>query len=439
MKRRTALILALIMILAVALSACGSSDPKPSKDAVTKDALIGSYRDRMENFKSCVYKIVMEMKIGVSALGQSQNIEMSGDLDVETTQEAAHVSGSVSANATGETQTTKVETYSIKNGDSYDIYTLSDGKWIRQTSSVNVKGDIQSILALHDPSNMEMKETDTEYVVTGTISLAEAFDALKSYMGGFDDLSGMGIDLSSLDLTNVEAAKTTYHFDKSTQEPTGVDIDMTDSVKSLMEQLVKALAGSLTSEGTSGIDLSSFIKINAEKLVISLKDIVFDKDIKIELPEAAKNASEVPSDDSGEYDSEMTDHYVEEMKISLPGAFQEDEVSGYSAAFYDNYTAVLVLREDKADLANYADNMEEYLQLVMKANESKGIQEPVYENGRPTFEYDAAANGVTYRYYTVAYESDEAYWLVQFACMKDIYEILKPLYETYADTVIFAH
>lgn len=435
MKKKIAFVLALIMILAVALSACGNA--KPSGKTVTKDSLIGAYRKKAEESSSAAYKILIDMKIGVSAVGQSQNMEMSGELDVETTQDAAHISGSVTGNTQGQTETSKIETYSIKNGDAFDVYTFSDGNWVKQTSPVAVKGDIQAMLALHDPSAMEMTETDTEYLVNGTLSLAEAFDALKNYMGGFDEIGGMEFDLSSLDLKGVEPAKTIYHFDKQTKEPTAVDLDMTDSVKGLMEQLVKSLTGSLMPENTSGIDISSLIKINAEKLVISVKDIVFGKDIRIELPEEAKKASEVPS-----YDGQATamkDFYVEELKISLPDTFEEEDVTGYTKAFFDNYSAVLVLREDKADLANYAENMDEYVKLVVSANESRGISEPVYVNGRPTFEYDATANDVTYRYYTTLYESDEAFWIVQFASMKQAYDVFRNLYVQFSDNVVFAH
>ena len=433
MKKKIAFVLALIMILAVALSACGNA--KPSGETVTKDSLIGAYRKKLEESGSAAYKILIDMKIGVSAVGQSQNMEMTGEMDVETTQDAAHISGSVTGNTQGQTQTSKIETYSIKNGDAFDVYTFSDGNWVKQTSPVAVKGDIQAMLALHDPSSMDMTETDTEYLVNGTLSLAEAFDALKNYISGYDQIGEF--DLSSLDLKSVDPAKTIYHFDKKTKEPTAVDLDMTDCAKGLMEQLVKSLTGSLMPENTSGIDISSLIKINAEKLVISVKDIVFGKDIRIELPEEAKKASEVPS-----YDGQATamkDFYVEELKISLPDTFEEEDVTGYTKAFFDNYSAVLVLREDKADLANYAENMDEYVKLVVSANESRGISEPVYVNGRPTFEYDATANDITYRYYTTLYESDEAFWIVQFASMKQAYDVFRNLYVQFSDNVVFAH
>ena len=440
MKRRTALILALILILAVVLSACGNTAPKPSKDPVTKDALMGAYRTKAEAATGLAYKMLMDMKIGMSVMGQSQDVAMNGEMSVEATNEAAHISGSMVSSSQGQTETTKTETYTIKNGDAFDVYTLVDGTWYKTTAPELKTSDIQGILALQDVSKMEMVEAENEYVVNGTVTLAEIFSAIQNYIGGMEGLTE-GLDLSKLDLSGVAPAKTVYHFDKQTQEVTGIDIDMTDCMQALMEQLMKLSLSMLGGEGSdalSGFDISSLIKINTEKMMISLKDIDFNKEIKIELPEAAKNAEEWIPDDSGDWEV-YEEYYVEEMRIELPEDFEEEEVDGYTAAFFDDQTAVLVLREDKADFVNYADNMEEYLQLVLKANESKGLSEPVNENGHPTFEYDFTSGDVTYRYYTTVFESDEAYWLVQFACDKQDYDIMKPDYADWADTVVFAH
>ena len=441
MKKRIAFILALIMILAVALSACGTTTPKtPEKAPVTKEALIGGYKNKAEQSKSGSYTVAMDAKLAVSAMGQSQNMEMTSEMKVEATKEAAHISGTVSTTINGQTENGNVDAYSIKSGDGFDVYTLTDGKWNKTRAAVNVDGNVQAVLSMQDVSSMTMTETDNDYIVEGKVALAEVFDALKNYLGGMDELGDFGSDLSKMDLKGVDPAKVTYHFSKETQEPTGVDIDMADCMNGLMQQLIKQAAGlGQQVGGDSGlnVDLSAFIKMEAERFTISMKDIVFDKDIKIELPEEVKNASEQGSNNGKA--TEMKDFYVEEMKISLPDTFEEEDVEGYTKAFFDNYTVVLVLREDKADLENYAGNMDEYLQLVKKANESKGIKEIVSENGRPTFEYDYAADAATYRYYTVVYESDEAFWLVQFAGAKEIYDVFKPLFAQYADTVVFAH
>ena len=437
MKRKAAFILALMMVLCAVLSACGNTTPKPSaKDPVTKDALIGGYRKKAEAAKGVAYKILMDIKMNVSALGQSQNIEMSTDMDIESTEDAAHISGKATVNTEGKPQTETVETYTVKGADGFDVYTCTDGKWYKYHTDMSVKGDIQAVLTLQDAASMEMTETDTEYVVTGTVSLAEVFDAIKNYIGGYEDIGGLGFDLSSLDLKGVEPAKTTYHFDKTTEEPTGVDIDMADCMKGLVEQLVKSLAGSLSGEsGMAGIDLSSFIKIEAEKFTISLTNLQFDKDVKITLPDAAKNATEIKEE------PEIPDGYglfgVNELNMWLPGEFQDFDVEGYTCAYASNYALVLILEEEKSILTGYADNMDEYVNLVVQANKGKGVTAANYENGRPIFEYTVVSDGATYAYYTSAYESEESFWLVQFACYESDYATLRPLFVQWADSVTF--
>lgn len=437
MKRKAAFILALMMVLCAVLSACGNTTPKPSaKDPVTKDALIGGYLKKAQAAKGGAYKILMDIKMNVSALGQSQTIEMSADMDIESTEDAAHISGKATVNTEGKPQTETIETYTVKGADGFDVYTCTDGEWYKYHTDMSVKSDIQAVLTVQDTSSMEMTETDTEYLVTGTVPLAEVFDAIKNYIGGYEDIGGLGFDLSSLDLKGVEPAKTTYHFDKTTEEPTGVDIDMADCMKSLVEQLIKALAGSLSGEsGMSGIDLSSFIKIEAEKFTISLTNLQFDKEIKITLPDAAKNATEIKEE------PEIPDGYglfgVNELNMWLPSEFESMDVEGYTGAYGSNYALVLILEEEKSILVGYADKMDEYVNLVVQANKSKGVTGADYENGRPIFEYTMTSDGVTYAYYTSAYESEDAFWLVQFACYESDYATLRPLFVQWADSVTF--
>ena len=161
-----------------------------------------------------------------------------------------------------------------------------------------------------------------------------------------------------------------------------------------------------------------------------------DKEVKIELPEAAKNASEMPIDGPNFYDG-LEEYEIEEMSIYLVPGLVEVEAEGYTKALAGEEDVVLILKEEKSLFGNYASNMEEYIQLVVKANESRGITEAVYENGHPTFEYEFTGDGVTYKYYTVLLESDDAYWIVQFACDKDQYDAKKPDYVDWADTVAF--
>ncbi|MBQ2311009.1 MAG: hypothetical protein II185_00465 [Firmicutes bacterium] len=441
MKRRIAFVLALIMVLCVVLSACGSTTPKPAvKEPITKEALLGGYKKKAEQSNGGSYTMAMDAKISVSVMGQSQDMEMTSEMKVESNKEAAHISGTATTKAAGQTENTDMDVYSIKSGDGFDVYTNTDGTWYKSRAVVNVDGNVQAVLSMQDVSSMTMTETENDYIVEGKAALAEVFDALKNYIGGFDEMDDLGFDLGSMDLKNVDPAKVTYHFDKKTQEPTGVDIDMAACMNSLMQQLMKQAAGlGQQVGGDSGlnIDLSAFMKMEAERFNISIKDIVFDKNIKIELPEAAKNAAEVQIIGPANVPAGYEEFEVDEMRLYLPSGFSEQQAQGYTKAFTDGTNVVLVLKEEKSLFGNYASNMEEYIQLVAEANKSRGITEVEYENGRPVFEYEYTSGSNTYKYYSSLYESDEAYWIVQFACMKQTYDKLRPSFVNMADIVSF--
>jgi hypothetical protein len=179
------------------------------------------------------------------------------------------------------------------------------------------------------------------------------------------------------------------------------------------------------------------MKMEAERFNISIKDIVFDKNIKIELPEAAKNAAEVQVIGPVNVPAGYEEFEVDEMSLYLPSGFSEEQAQGYTKAFTDGTNVVLVLKEEKSLFGNYASNMEEYIQLVAEANKSRGITEVQYENGRPVFEYEYTSGSNTYKYYTSLYESDEAYWIVQFACLKQTYDKLRASFANMADIVSF--
>jgi len=440
MKRKTAFILALIMVLCVVFSACGSTTPKePQKPAVTKESLIGTYKEKASQLKGTSYTLAMDAKLGISMMGQSQNMEMSGEVKVAGSADAAHISGTVAVNAGGNKNEQSFESYSVKSGDGFDVYTNLNGKWYKTKAQVKINGDVQALLALQDASSMKMTETDKEYIVEGTVPIADLMDAIKNYIST-EDIAGSNMDLGSLDFKGVEPAKTTYHFDKTTQQATAVDIDMADCMKSLMDQLMKmasGLSGQIGGGEGSGIDLSSLLKFEVEKFTMSVKDIVFDSSIKIELPDAAKNAAEMPSDILANIPAGYKEFEVDEMRLYLPSGFTEQQAQGYTKAFADATNLVLVLKEEKSAFGGYANSMEDYVQLVVKANEARGITEAQYENGRPVFEYEYNSDTSSYKYYTSLYESEDAYWIVQFATETKNYDKLRASFVNMADIVTF--
>ncbi len=129
----------------------------------------------------------------------------------------------------------------------------------------------------------------------------------------------------------------------------------------------------------------------------------------------------------------------EEMSITLTEGFAETAYEGYTSVYDSSEIAVFVLREGKEIFA--ADtSFDEYLGYVARANASRGASEFVTENGLTTFEYNYTNpdTGVKYRYLTAAFESEKAFWLVQFAAQTETYEGYKDTMIKWAKTVTFA-
>ena len=130
---------------------------------------------------------------------------------------------------------------------------------------------------------------------------------------------------------------------------------------------------------------------------------------------------------------------VSEMLIMLTDAFEEAEFEGYTKAFDSRKAAVFVLREDKSLLNGVDLSLEEYAELTKAANASRGPGEIKNEDGLTYFEYDYYGNDGTtiYSYLTTMFESDDAFWLVQFACAEPEYEKMRPEFIKYAKSVTF--
>ena len=123
------------------------------------------------------------------------------------------------------------------------------------------------------------------------------------------------------------------------------------------------------------------------------------------------------------------------LTITLTNRFQEGEREGYTAYFKSTQVLVLALKEEKSLFAERGMevDLDGYTQLVMDANGQEG--QPEHQGGLTYFTYDYATGGEEYRYFTAAYEGDDAFWVVQFACQKSKYESLEETILKYAQSV----
>lgn len=130
----------------------------------------------------------------------------------------------------------------------------------------------------------------------------------------------------------------------------------------------------------------------------------------------------------------------EELRITLTDDF--DPVAGitsYTGVFNSDDEIVFILREDKG----YFDeiSLDDYAEMVVEVNENAGhiIEKLHKKDGIPVFEYEYTNpdSNVTYAYHTTVFESDDAFWLVQFTCYADEYKDHVEAFHKYARSVMF--
>jgi hypothetical protein len=109
------------------------------------------------------------------------------------------------------------------------------------------------------------------------------------------------------------------------------------------------------------------------------------------------------------------------MTITLTDGFKTASVPNYTVAFDSKDVAVFALREPFTMAEGFENyTLSRYADLVIQANKLSGTQVEVTD-GLIHFEYDFTnpENQQIYHYYTFVFKAKDAFWMVQFATMKD--------------------
>ena len=146
-------------------------------------------------------------------------------------------------------------------------------------------------------------------------------------------------------------------------------------------------------------------------------------------------AAEDPADAA-----DAKDFACEELRITLTNDYAEEEsVNGYTGVYESSDSAVFILREDKSMLPGV--DMDQYVELVHEANANAGreVGDVHRKDGIPLFEYEFTNpdSNNTFSYYTTMFESEEAFWLVQFTCFSADYKDMVSRFHTFARSVTF--
>ena len=124
----------------------------------------------------------------------------------------------------------------------------------------------------------------------------------------------------------------------------------------------------------------------------------------------------------------------EGMSITLTSDFMYVPQEGYTACYGNAQYSVLAIKEEFS-LFPEKITLDEYADLVLA--ESSDIEVLEYE-GLKCFEYAAdGSDGTEYCYFATVFETDDAFWLIQFATETEKYEEALPSFIEWAKTITF--
>ena len=128
------------------------------------------------------------------------------------------------------------------------------------------------------------------------------------------------------------------------------------------------------------------------------------------------------------------------MEITLTKAFRKTSVDGYTVCYDSSKVAVFALKE-ALSLAEGLEEMtlDDYRKLVLQANESKNPQrgEDIDSIQTMVYNFYNQEKNTEYRYLSAMYKAGDAFWLVQFACEKDVFDEYQPHFVEAAKSVAF--
>ena len=182
----------------------------------------------------------------------------------------------------------------------------------------------------------------------------------------------------------------------------------------------------------------SFIILLALLLAVSLASCTFS------VPKPAADPQPVAEEETPAAEETPADNEkvfaCEEMRITLTDDFTEEEsINSYTGVFESSECAIFVLREDKYYFGDI--DLDDYADMVLEANKNAGreVGELHRKDGIPLFEYEFTndSTGQTFKYYTTVFESDDAFWLVQFTCYSDDYKDMLSKFHKWARSIRF--
>lgn len=286
MKKMTKwMALGLILMMMISLVGCGGDNGGSSTEDVMKTA-----QEELAKVKSMNYD--MSMIMNMSTNGQTVESNTTGKIAYN----ADPLAMEMTMNMDMAGQKVNMVMYAVQEGSDLVMYMSPDNgtSWAKQTmadASELEQYNAQESMAIYLENIDSFKENGTEQIngsdavrYDGVISN----DALNEVM----EASGAASQLTQYNITEEQAADMykdlgdlpiSIWIDKESSLPVKYEMDMTTMMQTIMNKLVETLG-----EAAAGAE------ITIDKMFISMTLYDFNNVNEITLPEAAKNAQEMP-------------------------------------------------------------------------------------------------------------------------------------------------
>ncbi len=266
-----------VLVLALSLTACGGGG-KGKQIPLAKDLL-----KNMPGGDGLTADMTVHMAMDMAIMGEEMSMTMDSESSLEQGDGNVHSTSSTKMVSGEESETESTEVYSVQNDDgTYTEYINVGGSWTKyvyEDPTVGLNG------AMDIPADgFTVSESDGLYVVSGTVNLADALQA----MGDTSTFDAFGLTVE--DMMNAEGSldvKAEYRFDKDSEKVQSFTLDMGAAMNTLLNEMMGgalAAAAEDSGEDLGDVDLSSLLTINVSAMTLDVTDIQMDDGLTVNVP-----------------------------------------------------------------------------------------------------------------------------------------------------------
>ncbi len=130
----------------------------------------------------------------------------------------------------------------------------------------------------------------------------------------------------------------------------------------------------------------------------------------------------------------------EGMSITLSKEYQKSTLANATWYYTSPDGLAMGIRSKKDDIEKSGletNSVQDYAEAYIKANSIPGSPKVRQRNGYAYFQYNRKVSGTDYSYYSCVYDHGDEFWLVTFACYKELYNEYKEDFVASSNSVTF--